>query len=49
MTTLPAWIEDRIDPTLEKKLTQRHVVEVMLEAEARSSPSSNCRRWWGRR
>lgn len=33
MTTLPAWIEDRIDPTLEKKLTQRHVVEVMLEAE----------------
>lgn len=33
MTTLPAWIEDRIDPTLEKKLTQRHVVEVMFEAE----------------
>ncbi len=33
MTTLPVWIEDRIDPTLEKKLTQRHVVEVMLEAE----------------
>ncbi|ELY51652.1 hypothetical protein [Natronolimnohabitans innermongolicus] len=33
MTTLPVWIDDRIDPTLEKKLTQRHVVEVMLEAE----------------
>ncbi|MDG5758868.1 hypothetical protein QA600_05890 [Natronococcus sp. A-GB1] len=33
MTSLPTWIENRIDPPLEKKLAQRHVVEVMLEAE----------------
>lgn len=33
MTTLPQWIEDRIDPRLDMKLTQRHLVEVMLEAD----------------
>ncbi|AGN00497.1 hypothetical protein L593_02730 [Salinarchaeum sp. Harcht-Bsk1] len=33
MTTLPTWIEDRLDPNLDHKLTQRHVVETMLEAE----------------
>src|SRR6056297_49201 len=33
MSALPTWIEDRIDATLEKKLTQRHVVEVMLESD----------------
>jgi len=33
MTALPTWIDDRIDHTLEKKLTQRHVVEVMLESD----------------
>lgn len=33
MSTLPPWIENRIDRSLEKKLTQRHVVETMLEAE----------------
>lgn len=33
MSALPSWIEDRTDPDLNKKLTQRHVVETMLEAE----------------
>ncbi|PCR91219.1 helix-turn-helix domain-containing protein [Natrinema ejinorense] len=33
MTTLPTWIDDRIDPAFDKKLTQRHVVEVMLESD----------------
>ncbi|WP_254522001.1 hypothetical protein [Natrinema caseinilyticum] len=33
MSTLPPWIENRIEHTLDKKLTQRHVVETMLEAE----------------
>ena len=30
---LPSWIEDRTEFDLNKKLTQRHVVETMLEAE----------------
>ncbi|WP_222917315.1 hypothetical protein [Natrinema sp. SYSU A 869] len=33
MATLPTWIDERIDPTLDKKLTQRHVVEVMIESD----------------
>lgn len=33
MAALPAWIEDRTDPDLNKKLTQRHVVETMHEAD----------------
>lgn len=33
MTTLPSWIEDRIDHGLNRKLTQRHLVETMVEAE----------------
>lgn len=33
MTTLPTWIEDRLDPNLDHKLTQRHVVETMVAAE----------------
>ena len=33
MRTLPPWIEDRLDPTLDHKLTQRHVVETMVEAD----------------
>jgi len=33
MPPLPTWIDDRIDPALDKKLTQQHVVEVMLESE----------------
>lgn len=33
MTSLPPWIEDRIDRDLNKKLTQRHLVETMVEAE----------------
>lgn len=33
MATLPTWIDERIDPALDKKLTQRHVVEVMLESD----------------
>lgn len=33
MATLPQWIETRIDDDLHKKLTQRHVVETMLEAD----------------
>lgn len=33
MTAVPEWIEDRLDHSLNKKLTQRHVVETMLEAE----------------
>lgn len=33
MTNLPAWIEERIDPAFDRKLTQRHLLEVMLESE----------------
>ncbi|GAB7021045.1 hypothetical protein [Halostagnicola bangensis] len=33
MSTLPPWIEGRIDSSLNKKLTQRHVVETMAETE----------------
>ncbi|WP_254841038.1 hypothetical protein [Natronomonas marina] len=33
MSALPAWIDDRTDHDLDKKLTQRHVVETMLDAE----------------
>ncbi|MFC3959718.1 hypothetical protein [Halovivax cerinus] len=33
MSTIPPWIERRIDRSLDKTLTQRHVVEVMLDAE----------------
>lgn len=33
MTALPKWIEERIDPDLDRKLTQRHVVETMIDAE----------------
>lgn len=33
MTTIPSWIEQRLDDTFERKLTQRHVVEMMLAAE----------------
>ncbi|GAB3682631.1 hypothetical protein GCM10028857_08860 [Salinarchaeum chitinilyticum] len=33
MSTLQPWIEERLDPNLDHKLTQRHVVETMLEAE----------------
>lgn len=33
MSELPDWIENRIDPALNNKLTQRHVVETMLNAE----------------
>lgn len=33
MTTLPQWIDDRIDHDLNKKLTQRHLVETMVAAE----------------
>lgn len=33
MASLPPWIETRIDDELNKKLTQRHVVETMLEAD----------------
>ncbi|WP_323174583.1 hypothetical protein [Natrialba sp. PRR66] len=33
MSTLPPWIENRIEHNLDKKLTQRHVVETILEAE----------------
>jgi Fe2+ or Zn2+ uptake regulation protein len=33
MTSLPGWIDDRLDHGLGKKLTQRHVIETMLEAE----------------
>ncbi|MGQ3722945.1 hypothetical protein [Natrialba aegyptia] len=33
MSTLPPWIENRIEHNFDKKLTQRHVVETMLEAE----------------
>lgn len=31
--SLPTWIDDRLDPTLDRKLTQRHVVDVMLESD----------------
>lgn len=33
MTSLPDWIEERTDSGLDRKLTQRHVVETMLGAE----------------
>lgn len=33
MSALPSWIENRIDPEFNKKLTQRHVVETMVEAD----------------
>ncbi|MFC4449561.1 hypothetical protein [Halorussus aquaticus] len=33
MSSLPEWIGDRIDVGLDKKLTQRHVVETMIESE----------------
>ncbi|NGM67465.1 hypothetical protein G6M89_00325 [Natronolimnobius sp. AArcel1] len=33
MASLPPWIDTRIDDGLNKKLTQRHVVETMLEAD----------------
>lgn len=33
MSTLPSWIERRLDPNLDRKLTQRHVVETMVAAD----------------
>ncbi|MFP8952361.1 hypothetical protein ACLI4Z_05205 [Natrialbaceae archaeon A-arb3/5] len=33
MTALPAWIDDRLDPEPNKKLTQRHVLETMVASE----------------
>lgn len=33
MPEIPPWIEERLDPELNNKLTQRHVVETMLAAE----------------
>lgn len=33
MSTLPSWIEDRIDPKPSRALTQRRVAEVMLTAD----------------
>lgn len=33
MTDIPDWIDERLDPDLNHKLTQRHVVETMLEAD----------------
>ncbi|WP_247002058.1 hypothetical protein [Halosolutus gelatinilyticus] len=33
MAPLPPWIKTRIDDELNRKLTQRHVVETMLEAD----------------
>lgn len=33
MTDVPEWIDERLDPNLDYKLSQRHVVEVMLDAE----------------
>lgn len=33
MAPLPPWIETRIDDEFNRKLTQRHVVETMLEAD----------------
>jgi len=33
MSALPSWIEDRTEPDLNKKLTQRHVAETMLNAD----------------
>ena len=33
MADLPPWIAERIDPDLNNKLTQRHVVETMLAAD----------------
>ncbi|MCU4926431.1 hypothetical protein OB905_10600 [Halobacteria archaeon AArc-dxtr1] len=33
MTAIPPWIDSRLDPDRKKKLTQRHVVETMLDAE----------------
>ena len=33
MSDLPEWIDQRIDPDINHKLTQRHVVETMLEAD----------------
>jgi len=43
MPPLPTWIDDRIDPALDKKLTQQHVVEVMLESERPFFRSSSSR------
>lgn len=33
MADIPDWIDDRVDRDLDKKLTQRHVVETMLDAD----------------
>lgn len=35
MTDVPPWIDDRLEygPSVDRKLTQRHVVEVLLESE----------------
>lgn len=33
MSTLPTWIEHRLDQNLDHKLTQRHVVETMVTAD----------------
>ena len=33
MSTIPSWIDDRIDRNLDNALTQEHVVETMLESE----------------
>lgn len=33
MSDVPAWIEERLDPELNNKLTQRHVIETMLTVE----------------
>jgi len=33
MADIPDWVEDRLNPNLNNKLDQRHVVETMLEAD----------------
>ncbi|WP_255169430.1 hypothetical protein [Natrononativus amylolyticus] len=33
MSELPPWIDERLDPDLNRKLSQRHVVETMVGAE----------------
>lgn len=33
MADLPSWIDERIDHNLNRKLTQRHLVETMIDAE----------------
>lgn len=33
MADIPDWIDERLDPDLNHKLTKRHMVETMLEAD----------------